>query len=76
MEIRRRGRPGRPNDREINTTNEVTKDIKNDERITGPGKTPRTKTRHGQHDDTNESKIQNQQQNSHPAWNPDSRWSA
>ena len=76
MEIRRIGRPGRPNDTGINTANEVTKNMKNDERITGSGKTPRTKTRHGQHDDTNECKIQNQQQNSHPAWNPDWRWSS
>ena len=76
MEIREAGRPGRPKDIEINTTNEGMKDITNDEPDTGQGKTPRTKTRHGHHDDTNESTIQNQQQNSHPAWNPDSRWSA
>ena len=70
------GRLGRPSATGINTANEGMKDTTNDERNTGQGKTPRTKTRHGQHDDTNESKIQNQQQNSHPAWNPDWRWSA
>jgi hypothetical protein len=79
MEIRTLGHPGRLNDTEVNTTNERKKDARNDERITRQGKAPRTKSRHGQHDDTNEAKIQNQQLNSHlnshPAWNPDSRWS-
>ncbi len=76
MEIGRAGRNGRPNDTEFDTTNEGTKDITNDERNTGQGKTPRTKTRHGHHDDTNESTIQDQQQSSYPAWNPDWRWSS
>jgi len=76
MEIRKTERAGRPNDAEINTANQGMKDTTKDERITGQGQARRTKTRHGQHDDTNESKIQNQQPNSHPAWNPDWRWSA
>jgi len=68
-------RNGRPNDREFNTTKEGMKDTTNNEVLTGQGKARRTKTRHGQHDDTNESTSQNQQQNSYPAWNPDWRWS-
>lgn len=76
MEIRKTGRPGRPNDTEINAANEGMKDITKEERITGQGKAPRKKTRQGRHDDTNESKSQNQKQNSHPACNPDWRRSA
>lgn len=75
MDIRETGRPGRPNDTGINTANEGMKDTTNDEVITGQGKTPRTKTKHGQHHDTNESKSQDHQQNPYPAWNPDWRWS-
>lgn len=76
MEIRKTGRPGRPNDTEIDTAKEGITDDTKDGRITGPGKALETKTRQGQHVDTDESNRQNEQQSSHPAWNPDSRWSS
>jgi len=79
MEIRTARRPGRPNETTTSTTNEVMKDIKNDEQITGQGHRTTTKCRQEQHHDRNEFRIndeeQNPHQNSHPAWNPDSRWS-
>lgn len=75
METRKAGRPGRPNETATSTTNEVMKDIKNDEQITGQGDTSTTKTRQEQQHDSNESRTNDEEKNSHPAWNPDSRWS-
>jgi hypothetical protein len=76
MEIRTVGSPGRPIQREVNRTNEVMNDATNDERGTNHETTTRRKkTRHELRDDNDESTTKGQQQNPHPAWNPDSRWS-
>lgn len=74
MEIRAAGRPGRPNDSANNETKEARTRSKNHDHITRPSKARIKKTKHNQDDDNNQSKIQNHEQNPHPAWNPDSRW--
>jgi hypothetical protein len=76
MEIGARRRHGRPNDKEIHKAKESKTTTKDNDQITRQSTTRIKKTRHNQDDDNNQSKIQNQEQNPHPAWNPDSRWSA
>jgi hypothetical protein len=76
MENGEAGCPGRLNEKAINETKEARARTKNNDEITRPSKARIKKSKHIQEDDNNQSKIQNQEQNSHPAWNPDSRWSA
>ena len=79
MEIRTWRLPGRPNDTAFNKTNEGETETRSADQITGQGNATWTKTRHAQHQEGNQSRTKDQernsQQNSHPAWNPDSRWS-
>ena len=76
MEIRADGRPGRPNEREINKTKESKTTTKNQDQITRQSTTRIKKTKNNEQEDTNQSKNKNHQHNPHPAWNPDSRWLA
>ena len=76
MEIRAAGRPGRPNDKDINKTHEDKSSNKNKDQFTRHRKTRINKTKPNQQDQSNHIKNKVQEQNQHPAWNPDSRWSA
>ena len=76
MENRADGRLGRPNDKEINKTNESRTTTNSKDQITRQITTRIKKTKHQAQEDDNQSKNKNQRHNPHPAWNPDSRWSA
>ena len=72
----RAGRPGRPNDKEINKTQEDKSSNKNNQdHTTRQSKQRINNTKHNQQEQSNHTKNKNQQQNQYPAWNPDSRWS-
>ena len=75
MVIRADGRPGRPNDKEINKTNESKRTTKNKDQIARQITTRIMKTKNQAQEDNNQSKNKNHEHNPHPAWNPDSRWS-
>lgn len=75
MEIRAAGRPGRPNEKEINKTKEDKSSNKNKDHITRQSKPRISKTKHNQQEQGNQIKSKDPQQNQHLAWNPDSRWS-
>lgn len=75
MEIRAAGRPERPNDKEINKTQEDKSSNKNQDHTTRQRTTRIHKTKHNQQEHSNHIKNKDQQQNQYLAWNPDSRWS-
>jgi hypothetical protein len=75
MRIHVAGRPGRPNDKEINKTQEDKSSNKNKDQITRQIKTRINKTKHNQQEQSNHIKNKDQPHSQHLAWNPDSRWS-
>ena len=76
MEIRADGRPGRPNEKEINKTRESKTTTKNKDQITRQVTTGTKTTKDKEQEHNHQSKNKNQEHNPHPAWNPDWRWSA
>jgi hypothetical protein len=74
MEIGAAGRHGRSKDKEINKTNEDKTGTKNQEEATRQSTTRTNKTKHNQQEDKSNIKNKDQQEDSHLAWNPDSRW--
>ena len=61
--------------RSIPETNDHVRSSANHGRGTSPGSPRSMELTHNPHEDSNHSKATTEQQNSHPAWNPDSRWS-
>ena len=75
MENGEAGCPGRLNEKAINETKEARTRNQNNQDNTRKGNTKTKKKNHMQQEHTDQSTTKNQQQNPHPAWNPDSRWS-
>ena len=65
----------RPSSTAIITVNNHKTCVTYDERTTRHGDARSEKSRQKPFDDMDASKPGQQDQNSHPAWNPDSRWS-
>ena len=59
----------------IITVNDHNTCVTQEERITRHGHSRSAKSRQKPFDEMDASKTDQQGQNSHPAWNPDSRWS-
>lgn len=76
MEIGADGRLGRPHDKQINKAKESKTTTKDNDQITRQSTTAIKKTKDIEQEDNSQSKNKNQEHNQHPAWNPDSRWSA
>ena len=60
--------------RSIPETNDHMRSSANHGRRTSPGSTRRSEFTYNPHDESSHSRAKTEQQNSHPAWNPDSRW--
>lgn len=58
------------------TMNDHMTSVKNDPRTSRHGDARNAQNRQQPYDDRDECKTTDHDENSHPAWNPDSRWSA
>lgn len=77
MQTQAAGRPGRPNDKpinkQINKTKEDDPGNKTKDQITRQSTTRMNNAKHNEQEHSHNNKTKDEQQNHHPAWNPDSR---